>query len=219
MKVRELLKLERPRERMIKYGPKKLSNAELLAIILGTGIKGTNVIELARKILFKFKVKNLSELEINDLKNISGLGQVKCCQIIASLELGKRIFTNLKSVILSPKDIWEELRDIRGSKKEYFIAFYLNINNEVIKKEIISIGTLDSSLVHPREIFEPAVKNLAAQIILVHNHPSGNCQPSDEDIKTTKQLIEAGKIMGIEIIDHIIVTEKEYLSMKEKGII
>ncbi len=218
MKIKDLNRVERPREKLVKYGVSKLRNEELLAIILGSGKKGKNVLELAHEV--DRIIRKNEDINFEKLNKISGLGLAKKCALLACFELGKRKIVSVKQlVIISPKDIWEELRDIRGSKKEYFIAFYLNINNEVIKKEIISIGTLDSSLVHPREVYEPAVKNLAAQIILVHNHPSGNCQPSDEDIKTTKQLIEAGKIMGIEIIDHIIVTEKEYLSMKERRII
>lgn len=116
---------------------------------------------------------------------------------------------------MKPRDVWNELSEIRGSKKEHFIVFYLDIQNQMIKKEIISIGILNTSLVHPRELFEPAIKHLAAQILISHNHPSGDCTPSDDDIKLTKRLIEAGKILGIEIIDHVIVSSTKCFSFKE----
>ena len=218
MKIKDIPKVDRPREKLLKYGPKKLSNAELLGIILGKGKRGENVVELSKKILKKISLDKFLNLQLNDLKNISGVGQVKAAQIVAALELGKRLLIkNTNNSIITPKDIWNELKDVRSKSKEYFITFYLDVRNYVIKKEIISIGTLNASLVHPREVFEPAVRNLAAQIILSHNHPSGDPSPSEEDIKLTRQLIEAGKILGIEIIDHVIVTKDNYQSLKEKG--
>ncbi|MBI4009021.1 DNA repair protein RadC [Candidatus Roizmanbacteria bacterium] len=220
MKIKDIPKIERPREKLLKYGPKKLTNAELLAIILGKGKKGENVIELAKKILRKISSDSFLNLQLRHLENISGVGEVKATQIIAVIELGKRLIGKKESTqIITPKDIWSELKEIRSKGKEYFVAFYLDMRNQVIKREIVSIGTLNASLVHPREVFEPAVKHLAAQIILSHNHPSGEAEPSDEDVELTKRLIEAGKILGIEIIDHVIVTDKDYLSLKEKGII
>ena len=219
MKIKDIPKVDRPREKLLKYGAKKLNNAELLAIILSKGKRGENVVELSKKILKKISLDKFLNLQLNDLKNISGVGQVKAAQIIAALELGKRLLIkNTNNSIITPKDIWNELKDIRSKNKEYFIAFYLDVRNYVIKKETISIGTLNASLVHPREVFEPAVRNLAAQIILSHNHPSGDPSPSEEDIKLTRQLLAAGKILGIEIIDHVIVSEKGFVSMKEKAL-
>lgn len=205
---------------MIKYGPEKLSNSELLAILLRSGKKGENVIELANKILKKFSSSKLSSLKFEDLKNYSGLGPAKACEIVACFELGKRLLKDKKAVlILSPEEIWRELKDIRVRKKEHFIVFYLNVRNQIIEKEIVSFGTLNANLVHPREVFEPAIKNSAAQIIIAHNHPSGDAEPSEDDIEITKRLVESGKILGIEIIDHIIVTETGFLSFKEKRLI
>ena len=219
MKIKDIPKVDRPREKLLKYGAKKLNNAELLAIILSKGKRGENVVELSKKILKKISLDKFLNLQLNDLKNISGVGQVKAAQIVAALELGKRLLIkNTNNSIITPKDIWNELKDIRSKNKEYFIAFYLDVRNYVIKKETISIGTLNASLVHPREVFEPAVRNLAAQIILSHNHPSGDPSPSEEDIKLTRQLLAAGKILGIEIIDHVIVSEKGFVSMKEKAL-
>ncbi len=220
MKIKDLPKVDRPREKLIKYGPKRLSNAELLAIVLSKGKKGENVVELAKKILKRIPLDNFLNLQLSDLKDVSGIGMVKAAQIIAVIEFGKRLINKGESIsVLTPLDIWEELKDTRSKTKEYFVVFYLDVRNYVIKKEIISIGTLNASLVHPREVFEPAVHNLAAQIILSHNHPSGDPSPSEEDIKLTKQLIEAGKILGIEIIDHVIITKDNYQSLKEKGVI
>ena len=122
-------------------------------------------------------------------------------------------------LILSPREVWEALKDIRESKKEHFVAFFLDTQNQEIRRELISIGTLNASLIHPREVFEPAVRHLAAQIIVAHNHPSGDSEPSEDDLMITKRLVEAGKILGIEVLDHIVVTKKDFLSFKEKGLI
>ena len=220
MKIKDLPKIERPREKLEKYGPEKLSNSELLAILLRTGGKGINVVELANRILKKFSNNFLAKANFKELKNSYGLGSAKACEIVACFELSRRLLKNKKSVlIMSPKDVWRELKDIRNNKKEHFVIFFLDARNQEIKREIISVGLLNASLVHPREVFEPAVRYLTAQIIIAHNHPSGDAEPSEDDLEITKRLVEAGKILGIEIIDHIIVTEKNYLSFSEKGII
>lgn len=219
-RIKDIPRVERPREKLAKYGPGKLSNSELLAILLGTGIKGTNVIELANKILKKFGGNKMAGLSYEDLKSFTGLGPAKACEIVACFELGKRLLKDKKSVlILSPEAVWQELREIRTHKKEHFMVFYLDIRNQMIEKEIISIGSLNASLVHPREVFEPAIKNSAAQIIIAHNHPSGDTEPSQDDLEITKRLVEAGKILGIEIIDHIIVSQKSFLSFSERNLI
>lgn len=219
-RMKDIAKVDRPREKLIKYGSERLSNSELLAIILRVGGKGTNAVELARRILSKFCGQKLTKATHAQLKNIPGLGATKACQIVACFELGKRLLRNKKTrLYLSPKDIFNELKDIRDNKKEHFVVFYLDAGNQEIRREIISIGTLNSNLVHPREVFEPAVKNLAAQVIIAHNHPSNDPQPSEADLEITRRLISAGKILGIEIVDHIIVTNNHYLSFKEKGIL
>jgi len=218
--IKDLPKVERPREKLMQYGPEKLSNSELLAILLRSGKKGENVIELANKILKKFSKDKLPNLTFNDLKNYSGLGPAKACEIVACFELGKRLLKDKKAEIyLQPKEIWEELKDLRDHKKEHFVIFYLDSRNQEIKRETISIGSLNANLVHPREVFEPAVRHLAAQIILVHNHPSGDSEPSEDDLLLTKRLVEAGKILGIEVIDHIIITKNEFISFKEKNLL
>lgn len=220
MKLKDLPRIDRPREKLIKYGPGKLSNAELLAILLRTGTKDTNVVELSKKILNNITKKGIIDIDYKQLADINGLGPAKACEVIACFELGKRLLKDKKAEIyLSPKEIWNELKDIRDNKKEHFVIFYLDTRSQEITREIISIGTLNANLIHPREVFEPAVRNLAAQIIIAHNHPSGNPEPSKEDIEVTKNLVESGKLLGIEVIDHIIVSKDTYLSFKEKGII
>ncbi len=219
-KIKDLPKIERPREKLIHYGPGRLSNSELLALILRSGKKGENVVDLANKVLKKYKAENLPHLTYDELKECSGLGPAKACEIIACFELGKRLLKGkASSLFLKPEDIWKELKDIRGHKKEHFVIFFLDSRNQEIKREIISVGSLNANLVHPREVFEPAVKNLAAQVIVAHNHPSGDTEPSEDDLTINKRLVEAGKILGIEVIDHIIVSKEGYFSFKDKGLI
>ena len=200
---------------MEKYGPDKLSDAELLAILLRTGTKDLNVLKLSQKILEKFGNEKFVNLSIENLKTVHGIGSAKACEILSCFELGRRMLKGKKtSILLSPKDVWERMEDIRGSKKEHFIVFYLDSRNQEIHKEIVSVGTLNESLVHPREVFESAIKNNAASIIIAHNHPSGDLEPSQADIEITKKLIHAGKILDIKIVDHIIVTLNGYNSLK-----
>lgn len=220
MRIKDLPKIERPREKLEKYGPEKLSNSELLAILLGTGSKGVNVVELSNKILKKFSGDGISKANVKELKNTFGLGSAKACEIVACFELGRRLLQNKQSaLLLSPQDVWEQLRDIRDNKKEHFVIFFLDARNQEIKRETVSVGSLNANLVHPREVFEPAVRHLAAQVIVAHNHPAGDTEPSDHDIEITKRLKEAGDVLGIELVDHIIVTKTGYASFKEKQLI
>ena len=220
MKLKSLPKIERPREKLEKYGPERLSNSELLAILLRTGSKGINVVELSNKILKKFSSEGISKANIKELKNTFGLGSAKACEIVACFELGRRLLQNKQSaLLLSPQDVWKELKDIRDNKKEHFVVFFLDARNQEIKREIISIGSLNANLVHPREVFEPAVRYLAAQVIVAHNHPAGDSEPSDHDVEITKRLKEAGEVLGIELVDHIIVTKNSYASLKEKQLL
>jgi len=218
--IKDLPKVERPREKLMQYGPERLSNSELLAILLRSGKKGENVVDFSSKILRKFGTKELPNLTFDDLRNYPGLGPAKACEIIACFELGKRVLKDKKAQIyLEPKEVWKELKDIRNYKKEHFVIFYLDSRNQEIKREIISVGSLNANLVHPREVFEPAVRNLVAQVILAHNHPSGDPEPSEDDLEITKRLVEAGKILGIEVVDHVIVANNGFLSFKEKNLI
>src|SRR3989338_8262252 len=165
MTIKEMAVADRPREKLIKYGPEKLNNSELLATILGTGVKGENAVELANRILKRFSGNQLALLSAEDLDQAIGLGPAKACEIVACFELGKRLLKNKKSeLFLSPKDVWDELKEIRNHKKEHFVIFYLDTRNQEIKREVISVGTLNANLVHPREVFEPAIASSSAQI-------------------------------------------------------
>jgi DNA repair protein RadC len=220
MPIQNIHKIEQPRERLQKYGQDKLTTVELLAIILRTGPRGSNVIKLAENALSKYKDISLANAGFMDLKKIKGIGPVKAAELIACFELGRRMLKDKQNtLILSPREVWEELKDIRESKKEHFVVFFLDTQNQLITREVISIGTLNSSLIHPREVFEPAVKNLASHIIIAHNHPSGSLEPSNEDLAVTKRLTDAGRLLGIEILDHVIVTGTGCISFKEKSLI
>ena len=214
MKLKKLQRTELPREKMERYGAQRLKNFELLAIILGSGVKGCNVLELARKIEKLIIKKSAENVSLDDLLKIRGLGKAKAIQILAVISLVDRLENQRDTEIISTKDIWNLCADFRSSKKEHVVAFYLNTQQKLIERRVISIGTLDTSLLHPREVFEPALQLSAANVVLSHNHPSGNLEPSDEDILITKRVAEAGDILGIPLIDHVIVSSKEYARVK-----
>ena len=208
-KLKDIPKVDRPRERFLQKGADALSKSELLAILLGSGIKGKNVKQLSEQIIRKFGSKFLT-LSVDDLLEIAGIGEAKALQIVSALELTKRFYAELNpkdNLVLSAQDAISLTSDIKDKKKEHLICLYLNARNALLQKEVVSIGTLDKSIVHPREIFGPAVELRAAGIILVHNHPSGDVTPSKQDIDVVQTLLEAGKIMGVNVIDFIIVSE------------
>ncbi|MCJ8006983.1 DNA repair protein RadC [Lederbergia wuyishanensis] len=213
---------QRPRERLINNGPESLSNHELLAILLRTGTKAESVIQLANRLLTQFGgLMWLRDAALEEMTNLKGIGQAKAVQIVAAVELGRRI-SNLKYderyVIRSPEDGANYvMNDMRFLTQEHFVALYLNTKNQVIHRQTIFIGSLNASIVHPREVFKEAIRRSAASIICLHNHPSGDPAPSREDIDVTKRLVECGKMIGIELLDHLIIGDKKYVSMKEKG--
>lgn len=213
MKLTELKKIELPREKMEKYGAKRLKTFELLAIVLGSGIKGCNVLELARKIEKLIAQKSVNNVTFEDLRKIRGLGKTKAIQILSVISLVDRLGNEPRAEMLSGKDIWNLCADFRSSKKEHIVAFYLDTQQRLIERRIISVGTLDASLLHPREVFESALQLSAAGVVLAHNHPSGNLEPSDEDIMITKRIADAGDLLGITLVDHIIVSDKEFRVM------
>jgi DNA repair protein RadC len=220
--IKELPEFERPREKLTKKGTKALKKEELLAIILRTGLKGKNAIEVAKDILEKYGDKKLLDASYEELRNMRGVGPTKAVQILAAIELGSRLFkekSEKEVYINSPQDVAKETEHIKESKKENFVALYLDARNKLIYKETVSIGSLNANLVHPREVFEPAIRYLAASIILVHNHPSGDPEPSEDDLVITKRILEAGKIMGIDVLDHIIITKTKIFSFKERNLI
>ncbi|MBW2970869.1 DNA repair protein RadC [Candidatus Woesearchaeota archaeon] len=214
---------ERPRERLIKQGPAALSNSELLAILLGTGSSTENVVDLAKRILAKHNLQEISQASITQIKEFRGINDAKACQLMACFELSKRLYTfnhRESNYIESAKDIAQLLfPDMRFLKKEQFVGVYLDSRNCLIKKEIISVGGLNTSIVHPRELFKTAIQESANSVIVAHNHPSGNPKPSGDDIEITKKIISAGRVIGIPIIDHVVIGEQGYFSMSEENIV
>ena len=216
-KLKDIPKVDRPRERFIKKGPDALSKSDLLAILLGSGIKGKNVQKLAQQIISKFGKKFL-DISIDDLLEISGIGQAKALQVVSAISLVKRFYEENRTtyiVIKNSKDVLSLTYDLQDKKKEYLVCLYLNARNVLIKKEIISIGLLDKSLLHPREIFYPAVELNSASIILVHNHPTGDPTPSEKDSAIIERIVQAGEIMGISVIDFIITARNGNYSFYE----
>ncbi|WP_338656881.1 RadC family protein [Sporosarcina psychrophila] len=220
--IRDVHIADRPRERLIRQGAESLSNQELIAILLRTGTKQESVLVLANRILSSFdKIQDLKDATIEELMLVKGVGKAKAVQILAAAEVGKRMYrkhSEGRYTIRSPEDAAAYLMtDMASLNQEHFVVLFLNVKNEVLHKQTIFIGSLNSSIVHPREIFREAVKRSAASIVVAHNHPSGNPSPSPEDIEVTKRLIEAGSIMGIEVLDHVIIGDHQFLSLKEKG--
>ena len=210
-KLKDIPKIDRPRERFLEKGADALSKSELLAILIGSGIKGKNVKQLSEQIVRKFGNKFL-DITVDDLLEVPGIGEAKALQIVSALALVKRFYEELgpkDNIVLSAQDAVSLTSDIRDKKKEYLVCLYLNARNALLKKEIISIGTLDKSIIHPREIFGPAVELRAAGVVLLHNHPSGDVTPSKQDIDVVNKILEAGKIMGVNVIDFIIVSEND----------
>ncbi|HJP33497.1 MAG TPA: DNA repair protein RadC [Candidatus Latescibacteria bacterium] len=210
-----------PRERLSRHGVQGLRDDELLAVVLGTGYRGHGVLEVARQILEVHPKEELVTMEPDMLCRLRGVGRVKSALLVAAFELARRGLQKglgAQPVISCPADAVPLLAEIRDQRKEHFLCLYLNARNQVTHKEVISIGSLSASIVHPREVFQVAIARTAASIILAHNHPSGDATPSREDIDLTRRLMDAGRIMGIDILDHIILSEGEFLSLKEQGL-
>lgn len=222
MKMQDIPKIERPREKLIKKGSKNLKDEELLAILLRTGREGKNVLELAKQILRKYSKKRLLKMGYEDLVRIKGVNSAKACTILAAQELVKRalrVEEETLPIISSAKDAILQFSELRERSREHLAALYLNARNEMLFKTHLFIGTLNANLVHPREIFENALDHNAASVILVHNHPSGDSHPSRADLEITKRVVSAGKIMGIDVLDHIVITKNKFFSFKDKKLI
>ncbi|MCF7861003.1 DNA repair protein RadC [Candidatus Woesearchaeota archaeon] len=207
-----------PRERMLSLGPDSLSDYELIAILLQSGTKGENVLDAAKRIISKMPIYKLRNMSIHELIDFKGIGIAKACIIIAAFELSKRgEMPKPGKQIRSAKDVFKLMSNHADNTKEKVISLLLNSRNLIIHKDLVGIGTLNSVLVHPREVFNCAIRNSANGIILVHNHPSGDVTPSDEDFRITKVLYDSGEIIGINLIDHVIVSDGKYFSFKEEG--
>lgn len=219
-KIKDLPKHLRPREKLVEKGPENLKDAELMAILLRTGREGKSALEIAQTILKKHPLDQFLSVKLADLTKIKGIGQDKAVTILAAFELSKRAtqsFDHNLPIIDSPQKAIDQLTHIRDKKKEYFVVLYLNARNQLIHKETISVGTLTASLIHPREVFAPAILQHSACLILAHNHPSGDVTPSQEDKRVTTKLITAGDLLGIQVSDHLILTATSYISLKESG--
>jgi len=220
--LRELPADERPRERMLRGGASVMSDSELLAILLRTGTRSESAVTLAQRLLADAGgLRGLADRSVEQLCERRGIGPAKALQLQAALELGRRMARaewNAAPIIRSPKDVSAILmEEMRYLQQEHFVVLLLNTKNKVIGRETVSVGSLNAAVVHPREVFRAAVKRSAASVICAHNHPSGDPTPSPEDIALTHRLAEAGRVMGIEVLDHLIIGEQAYVSLKERG--
>ncbi|OPY71491.1 MAG: hypothetical protein A4E63_01517 [Syntrophorhabdus sp. PtaU1.Bin050] len=221
--VHDLPRQERPRERLQKFGAEALSAQELLALIIGRGVAKRSVMDIAQELVRRFgSINGLSRATAEELSKVRGIGIAKAAQILACFELARRqdLEGEMEDLdIKDPGDVVKVVRaGLRDKAKEHFKLVLLNTRNKVIGISTISIGTLNASLVHPREVFKEAVVRSASSVILVHNHPSNDLEPSEEDIRITRRMVEAGKIMGIEVLDHIIITRHQFASLKARGL-
>ncbi|HYK74638.1 MAG TPA: DNA repair protein RadC [Pseudoneobacillus sp.] len=220
--IRDFPEDERPRERFVSNGPQSLSNHELVAILLRTGTSQESVLQLSNRLLSHFEgLRLLKSATLEEMTEIKGIGKAKAIQVLAAVELGRRI-SNIayddRYVIRSPEDGAKYvMNDMRFLSQEHFVCLYLNTKNQVMHKQTVFIGSLNASIVHPREVYKEALKRSAASVICIHNHPSGDPTPSREDIEVTKRLVEVGKVIGIELLDHLIIGENKFVSLKEKG--
>jgi len=222
--IHDLPVTERPRERLQRFGVEALSAQEILALILGRGIAGESVTMTAQRLLSKFgNLRGIAGASVEELAEIKGIGLAKASQIKAAFELANRLEgqteTGKRQVVKNPVEVVSVVQGrLKGKKKEHFLVVLLDTRNQVIKVSEVSVGSLNTSVVHPREVFKEAISASAASVIFVHNHPSGDTEASEDDIGLTKRLAEAGEIMGIDVLDHIIVTDKDYLSLKREGL-
>lgn len=220
--LRDMPETDRPRERMMQAGPGALSNAELLAILLRTGSAEESVLKLSYRVLNEVGgLRGLKSTSFEELTALKGIGPAKALLLMAGLELGKRMSgapPSERITIRSPKDAADVMmEEMRYHTQEHFVCLYLNTKNHIIGREMIFIGSLNSSIVHPREVYKEAIRRSSASVICLHNHPSGDATPSREDIDVTRRLQEAGRILGIELLDHVIIGDGQFYSLKEKG--
>ncbi len=222
--IHDLPVSERPRERLQKFGVEALSAQEILSLILGRGIAGESVAVTAQRLLSQFgSIKGLANASLEELARIKGIGPAKASQIKAAFELANRMEgypeSGKKPLVKTPEEVVSLVKgSLKGKKKEHFQVLLLDTRSQLIKISEISVGSLDTSIVHPREVFKEALSASAASVIFVHNHPSGDPSPSEDDIKLTERLARAGEVMGIDVLDHVIIGNKEYVSLKREGI-
>lgn len=220
LRVSEMPRALRPREKLMQQGPRILSNVELLAVILGgAGTRKDDVLKLANRVIRKHGTQALPHLSVREW---NGVGRAQACRLVAAFELARRIEkagSREPSKISGPAEVYAETKDIRDAKKEHLIGIYLDAQNHLIARETLSVGSLNTTRTHPREILKPAIDHLALGFILVHNHPSGTLVPSSDDIEFTRAIARAGELMGINLYDHVIVSRHGHVSLKEKGML
>jgi DNA repair protein RadC len=221
MRIKDITLENRPMERLEKLGPSVLSDAELLAVILKTGNKEENVIDMSNRLISKYGFDKLSLCTLSELQEINGIGRSKACQILALFELNKRhSYSKTNGTpIKTAKDVFNHCSPkVSGLDREHFMILHLDSKNRILKDEVVSVGALTGTIAHPREVFKSAIKESAHSVILVHNHPSGDPTPSDEDLRMTARLLEAGDILGIKVLDHVIIGKDEYWSWNDHNL-
>jgi DNA repair protein RadC len=213
--------IARPREKMLKYGPRALTNTELLAVVLGNGVEGENVLQVAEDLMRRHGAEALPGLTLAGWRTARGIGTVKACQMTAAFELARRILVRPEAEfrVSSPREAYELVRDLKRARKEHLVALYLDAQNHLIQRETISIGALNTTRTHPREILQPAILHSALAFVLVHNHPSGSLEPSRDDLDFTRSIARAAELIGVGLTDHLIVSPRGYLSLKERGVL
>lgn len=215
-RIKDLPKLDRPREKLLAKGAAALSDTELVAVLVGGGIRGQNALHVASSILHRLNGR-LDRMSGEALQEIAGVGPARACQLLAAFELARRHLVKERAAICEAKDVLPFVQHIRDKKQEYFVCVSLNGAHEVIESRVVTVGLLDSSQVHPREVFADPLTDRAAAVIFAHNHPSGNLEPSPEDLALTARLVHAGELLGIKVLDHLIVSERGCRSLKQDG--
>jgi DNA repair protein RadC len=215
-RISELSSVDRPREKLLAKGESALSDAELLAVLLGSGTHRSSVLDVAAKILHAAG-GDLSTANTTQLLKVGGVGKAKACQVVAAMELGRRHLSRRRAVVRDAEDALPYLASIRNEKQEHFVCLSLNGANEVLATRVVTVGLLDSNQVHPREVYADPITDRAASILCAHNHPSGTLAASPEDIAITRRLVNAGELLGIRVLDHLIVTSDGFLSLRQAG--
>ncbi len=217
-RIRDLPVEERPREKMVRQGPQALTNEELMAVILGSGTRKEGVLALARRIIQQYAPQAAyTEPDVQKIMDLFGLSRVKACQVVAALELGRRLFGAPSHTVYlrNPEEVYAYVKPMETLAQEHLRGLYLDTRNRLIRDETLTIGTLDTSLAHPREILAPALESRCAGFILVHNHPSGDPTPSQEDHELTRRILEAAALLGLTFLDHLIVGRNAYVSLRK----
>lgn len=219
--INDIEAADRPRERLLELGPGVLGDVDLIAVLFGSGSGGEGVLETASRVTRSINLRRLRHVAVEDLLAIKGMGPARAAQLLAAAEIGRRLWPEADPIplIRGPENVFELTHDIRKSNREHFLGFYLNSRSQVLRREIISIGSLNASIVHPREVFVPAIAVSAASLVLAHNHPSGDPTPSEEDLAITRRIQEAGQLLGIELLDHVVVSRDSYASFKERRLL